>query len=411
MGFLDFFRGSSRERIAQKYIKALREAGETRRLQYEPETRLVISYDERGNREQVSFLGHLIRELKSVSSKNQAEIYRRYAIAALESGQGRRPTTYELVRPTLRILLKDSSFPYYIALHNRAEFPDASSPPLVFEHLVGDVIACCIEERDNALSFVTEKDLANWHISAGTALADAKANVCALPFLVSDPMPTRFVFHNDSYQASRFVNPGMFDGLPVRGNWVAVVPDRDTFFIADSEDLEAVAALAQLAKQQLEKGERTISGLPFVIREGRWQVYEPPAAIRPLFSNVGLQYRTETWAAYKAALEKDLANRAQDVFVAAMTICEEAGAATHYCMAVWSKGVDTILPAVDRVYFYDDDRDMTRFAQWADISRTMGAVMQREPGLPEHYRVRSFPDAEQMVAMGARVLSAPADPA
>jgi hypothetical protein len=409
MRFLDLFQGSSSERIAREYIKALREAGETRRLRYEPETRLVVAYDERGNREQLSFLGNLNREIKSASAEDQAAIYRRYAIAALEVGQGQRSTAYELVRPTLRILLKDSSYPYYIALQNRADFPDAKSLPLVFEHIVGDVIACCIEERDHSLSFVTEEDLANWHTSADTALADAKANVCALPFLVSDPMPQRFVFHDDSYRASRFVNPSMFDGLPVRGNWVAVVPDRDTFFIADSEDLEAVAGLAELAKRQLEKGERMISGLPFVLRGGRWQGYEPPPAIRPMFSNVALQYRAANWTAYKSALEKDLANRAEDLFVASMTIHEEAEAATHYCMAVWQKGVDSILPAVDRVYFYDGDREITRFSQWADVSRTMGTAMQRESGLPEHYRVRSFPDAEQMVAMGAKVLSAPAD--
>ena len=394
MRFLDFFQGSSSERIAREFIKALREAGDARRLEYDAADRVIVAYDERGNRQQVSFLGNLMREIKSASAGAQAAIYRRYATSALDAVQGNRPATYELAKPALRILLKHASYPDYILLRNRADFPDSMPSPLVFEHVVGDVIACCIEEQDQSLHFVTEQDLADWSVSAGTALADAKANVSALPYLVSDPKPARYVFNDDSYQAARLVNPRMFDNLPVRGNWVAVVPDRDTFFVADSEDLEAVAGLARLAKRQLEAGERTISGLPFVLREGRWQVYEPPVGIRPLFSNVDLQYRAEGWAAYKSALEKDLAHRGQDIFVASMTVHEQVGAETHYSVVVWSKGVDSILPAVDRVYFYDDDAAITRWARWADVAGIMGADMQREPGMPERYRVRSFPDAE-----------------
>lgn len=43
VGYLDLFRGSSDEHIAWQYIKALRELGETRRLEFDAPSRLLIT--------------------------------------------------------------------------------------------------------------------------------------------------------------------------------------------------------------------------------------------------------------------------------------------------------------------------------------------------------------------------------
>jgi len=130
------------------------------------------------------------------------------------------------------------------------------------------------------LRFVTETDLANWGVSAEQMLKDARANVCALSCEVHSSGRAHFVFANDSFQAARLVHTALFKERPARGMWVAVVPDRDTYFLAESEDLEGLAALARLAEKQCEEGDRLISGTPFVMREGTWQVFEPPDAVR-----------------------------------------------------------------------------------------------------------------------------------
>lgn len=405
MGFLDFFRGSRDERIARQYIKALRDAGERRRLEYDSGERVVIAFDDKGHRTQLSYLGNLTREIVAADAAVHEAIYRRYALSAVDQADGERASDYGLVKQRLRILLKDSSYPEYIWLLNENDFPNgAKQSPLVFERVAGDVIACCIEEREQGLRFVTQEDLTSWSVDAARALSDAKANVCALPYTVSDPNPARYVLNDDSFIASRFVNPRMFEGLQVRGEWVAVVPDRDTLFLADSEDLETVAGLARLAQRQLEAGERIISGLPFVLRGGRWEVYKPPESIRALFSNVALQYRAKYWADFKVELQKSLLRRGQDIFVADIMLREVAGIDIQFSMAAWSKDVDTILPAVDKVAFYDDEKKATRIALWPDVVRVMGTEMHREAGLPERYRVQSFPSAQQLVAMGAKSL-------
>jgi hypothetical protein len=72
-------------------------------------------------------------------------------------------------------------------------------------------------------------------------------------------------------------------------------------------------------------------------------------------------------------------------------------------MIVWSKDVDSILPVADYVHFYEGENKPTRVAAWADVMRVMGTSMQKLDGLPVRYRVNAFPNAEQMVAMGAKI--------
>jgi hypothetical protein len=88
-------------------------------------------------------------------------------------------------------------------------------------------------------------------VSAEQVLKDARANVCALTCDVHSHSGGHayFVFADDSFQAARLVHVALFKDRPARGMWVAVVPDRNTFFLAESEDLEGLAGLARLAEK------------------------------------------------------------------------------------------------------------------------------------------------------------------
>lgn len=159
---LDLFRGSKEERIARRYMKALREAGETRRMVHVPAERLVAVLDEQGKRSQIAFLGNLEREISGAAETEHEAIYRRYAASSMETAAEKGATDYAAIGPTLRILLKDETYPAYIALQTQADLPEGKFAPHVYEHIVGDVIACCVEELDNGLRFVTQADLVNW---------------------------------------------------------------------------------------------------------------------------------------------------------------------------------------------------------------------------------------------------------
>ena len=104
MGFLDFFRGSSGERIARQLMKALREAGVTHRLEYEPQENQIGFYDASGSRVGSSFLGNLRRELEATAADSHAAIYRRSSAVwdnvarVMGSGMAREPGLPERYR-------------------------------------------------------------------------------------------------------------------------------------------------------------------------------------------------------------------------------------------------------------------------------------------------------------------------
>ena len=402
MGMLDLFRGSQEERIAKRFIKALREVGEARRMEYLPAERSIAVLDEQGVRQQLAFLGNLQREVVAAPEPEHEAIYRRYASGVVGQAQRGGERDYAGIRPTLRLILKDESYPAYIALSTMVDFPDGKRSPLVFEPVAGGIIACCVEDAPHSLHFVTENEVALWGVNAQVALADARSNVCALPCEVNAVDRAHYVFADDSFQAARLVNVELFRDRPVAGSWVAVVPDRNTFFLTASEDEEGLAGLARLAEQQLAAGERLISGMPLVMRNGRWEVFEPPKAVRLAFDNVARRFAASRWADYKAVLEKDLAARDEDIYVASLTVYEENETGVCWSMVVWSKDVDTVLTVADRVAFVDADTKQSRMALWADVLRVMGLRMEKLEGLPERYRVKVFPSAEDMIGMGTQ---------
>jgi hypothetical protein len=135
MGILDLFRGSNEERVARRYMRALREAGEIRHLAHVPTERAVAVLDEQGKRSQLAFLGKLQREISNTPEAEHEAVYRRYAACLMDAAAQKHATDYAAIRPTLRLLLKDETYPAYIALQTQADFPDGKPTSLVFEHI------------------------------------------------------------------------------------------------------------------------------------------------------------------------------------------------------------------------------------------------------------------------------------
>jgi hypothetical protein len=114
--YLDLFRGSSDERIARQYIKALREVGEIRRLEFDAQSRLVIAYDENGHRSQVRFIGNLAREIRSGAEDTHDAIYWRYAASSVTDVTDSGEAPKRAVIPKRRAVRRDGCEDFVSAL-------------------------------------------------------------------------------------------------------------------------------------------------------------------------------------------------------------------------------------------------------------------------------------------------------
>jgi hypothetical protein len=400
---LDFFRGSKNERIAKRLIEEFRALGEMRRTEFDAAEALVYLLGDDGKRVGTVNLYHLRHELERSPKSEHDAIYRRYGSGALAVGEDR-PENFEQVRGRLGILLKDATYPAFLDLLNRVEHGAEKEDPLVWRLIAADVIACCIDENDSGLHFLKQSDLHRWKVDAEEVFAQAITNVRSRDFERGSSGSAHFFNAPDSYIAARILCEEQIRALPLRGLPVAVVPDRDTLFIVGSEDEEGLAALARLVARQLTEASRHITARPLVLTPQGWREFEPPASSRSAFGNVARQLDGSRWDDYASSLEKDLAARGEDVFVAKLSVLEKAGEEAYFTSIVWSKDVDSILPVADRVHFFEAEREPIRVASWADVMRVMGSVMQKMDGQPERYRVNAFPSSEQLVAMGARVV-------
>lgn len=403
MGILDFFRGSKDERMARRLIEEFRALGETRRAEYDAQKRLIYLLESDGKRAVTVNMHHLRHEIERTPKSQHDEIYRRHGRGTLAAG-GAPAGSFEATRGRLGILLKDATYPAYIELMNRVEHGAEKADALIWRPVAADVIACCINETEGSLSFLKQSDLDRWQVDSDQVFAQASANLRARGFEQGSSASAYFFNAPDSYIAARVLCEDKIRALPLRGLPVAVVPDRDTLFMVGSDDEEGIANLARLVANQLAEASRHISARPLVLTPQGWREFEPQSSAKVAFGNLARQMDANNWTAYQELLEKDLAARGDDVFVAKLSVLSKQGDDAFFTAIVWCKGVNSIFPAADRVHFFEAKAEPIRVASWEAVLRVMGSDMRKLEGLPERYRVNAFPSAEQLVAMGAQVM-------
>lgn len=363
---------------------------------------VIAVLDDDGKRVSTWFLSNLRHELDRTPESEHEGVFKRFLDGIGEAGA--RSRTYSDVRPHLRVLLKDQSYPSYINLVNRVEMPGEEGSPVISRSLAADVIACCIEETASSLNFITERDVKEWGVTAEQALDDAFANIRALTIEFHEVNGARFVLAQDSFIAARLLCEEQIRALPLQGMPVAVVPDRDTLFVVGSEDAEGLSKLAGLVRRQLTEASRHVSPRPLMLTSQGWGEFVPPEPSRMAFANIARQYDSASWNEYKRFLERDLEQRGEDIFVATLNVYEINDTGEVFTCITWSRDVDSIFPEADRVCFFDSIDETIRVAAWVDVFRVMGAEMVRMEGLPPRYRVREFPTPEQLLSMGAKLV-------
>jgi len=191
---------------------------------------------------------------------------------------------------------------------------------------------------------------------------------------------------------------------------VALVPERGTLFVVGSEDHSNLAGIADYVIDAFQKISRHISGRLCVLTPEGWREFTPPEPARIACGNLARLYDAMNWTEYQGLLQKDLAARKQDIFVAKLKLVKEKASGAFVTSIVWSRDVDSIFPVADRVYFFDSKDQSIHFADWADVLRIMGDQMRQMDGLPVRYRVRAFPTPPQFKAMNAQRAPGPARP-
>ena len=344
---------------------------------------------------------------------NLANVYREYcATPSAKRGQALRHyvRSWFANRKRIPASFEDVVLDLLPAVRNRCQFEitrlKAQADGLPFLEWPHRVIAdhltvSLVYALPEAMMQVRQQNLSDWGRSLEEALDAACDNLRQVSHGRWDnSCPGVWVSPwRDNHDASRLVLTDLLQAHHVKGDHVAMVPNRDTLIVTGSGDEAGLAHMAMLAERALDHG-RPITCLAFLLDNGTWLPWLPDSdhPLHDHFHLLQLQSFGGDYAAQKDLLDAVHEKTGQNIWVASYSAVksDETGKAHSYC--VWTRGVEALLPQTDEVYFVvpegEKEGSVVARASWGQVQRLVGHLMERQGGYPVRYRVKGFPTAE-----------------
>jgi hypothetical protein len=328
------------------------------------------------------------------------------------------PETFEEVRGDVLPVLRPRLHYEQIAAEGRLRnWKDAPGYP---RRSLGDHLELALaHDSPTSIRDLTLNDLRGWGVDPQAAHEQARINLrerSVEPWPRLEPRVRAYVSPwQDNLDGGRLALHSLFRSLDLRGDPVAVVPNRDHVLVAGSEDSEALTLLA-MAATDLSGAPRPLCPLPVVLPADAetWERFEPrdgtPEAAP--FRQLELAYLTQTYAAQKELLEAlheagciDDGDPGDPPFVASLLAFETADQLIS--VATWTQGVEALLPEAHRISLIDPDSGRCVLAAWDQVREVCGALLQPTRHYPPRWLVREFPrssQVDQLLALGAQLL-------
>ncbi len=390
-------------RIAADFVRA---QGERRPVAIDlVHQRLVVGTSP----EPISFLslGHAHAEYEAAPAGERERVLSRRFWSSISRAEEARATAIErAVLPRVR----DAA--WFSAVRRQAELDlgadETAIDEVMLPHLrLNDVLAVHLAfELATSVTEIGNDRLEAWERTFESLYDRACANLKArstLPF----ERAAEGVFvspYHDTFDASRMVLPELFASLDVKGRPVVLAPTHDIVFVTGDQDAHGLVQIATWGEEALLEP-RAHSAVAFRLEEGDWQPYLPerthPAWAK--FKLLELQTVASAYARQKEVLEALLQANGHDITVGTMRAFRTPDGAIFTACA-WMENVEALLPQTDRIDFVKVAADGSAQGQvWSTsfeiARRTMGELMQPSGDLPERWRVRGFPTAEQLELM------------
>jgi hypothetical protein len=393
-----------RETFAAQMADALKLAGETRTIRFEP-LEYVLWLEGAGEPEAIALeklfpeyqgSGLIERPLvlqKLARSLRPAAIPAAYADAA--------PRLLPTVRSRVEVAASD--------MLARAEGRQPPRRPLA--PIGEDMVSGLAYELPDTILEVTEEHVGRWRIPEAEVRAKAIENLRQRGAGISREIARGYHAFStgDHWDASRLLLVDAIRGLPLSGRPVALVLGRDQLQVAGTDNPIALAELAEAAEKALEEdASRVISGRPLVLDGESWTPYvpEPSHTLSGRFRALRLQALAKEYERQKASLERFLERRGEKVEVVALSVTHTAATGEVYSSCTWTLGEPALLPRADRVFLVDCARpasdNVVCVASWQDLAALPGTLLAATADVPERFRVSAGPSADQMSAMDMR---------
>lgn len=308
--------------------------------------------------------------------------------------------TLDQVRARLLPIIRD---PLYVDALRLQFLKDKSTlPEIPAQPLAGFYRVSLAVDSASRMAMVNQGHLARWGIGFEEALALATHNLAAreepplerlAPGLFRSPW-------QDNYDPSRILLPQTLAGLGLRGDAVAMMPNRDCLLVADAADDTALGRLAELGRAGFDHP-RSISAVPLVRQQEVWVPFTGVPGVgvgAKALAGLAFAGRGQAYADQKQHLEDLHHATGKDIFVASCSgfQTDKQSDARSYC--VWAHDVETLLPRTELIALVDGRRAQAEqhlgLYRWEDLERVAGGLFRPVGMTPERWLTSGFPEAE-----------------
>lgn len=389
--------------FARLALETLRAAGIQGELHYDPERFLIQVPGTDGQQPLTLFLANFHAEYRAAPPERRSEVLQRLLVL---HEAPKVPAAYAAVRPELLPVLRPRSYFELLGLLGTGQ--DAAQPgttPVTWRPL-GEVMAVAlVHDGPETMRYIDPEQLTRWGVSFDTAHADALENLrrrSSEPLEMLAPGTCASTWE-DNYATSRLLLDEVVRRCPVRGEPVVLLPHRDLLLITGSKDEQGLILAAERAEQAL-AAPRAQDGRALRLTSSGWVPFLPERGSRawPAFHRLATSSLARDYSDQQERLHQLHERQGVDIFIAGFVTVEDEGEHEQIrSHAVWVKGIDTLLPQVDVVFFMDSElgpeAPPVGVVTWDVVVRDVGHLLVPEPGLyPVRYRLKGFPSEEQL---------------
>lgn len=401
MGLFDFFSGApSKDKFASIVMAELKKLEPDAEYTYDDEKFLLLRPDE-------GFinLANVFQEYCRADAQNRAALLRRFLQSCVSTRSYELPEDFDDIHPDLLPVVRSRFYLESAILQSKVRGNEGFDMP---QQVIGEHLALSlVYDLPTAMRSISQKDLDAWDVSFYEAIEAARHNLLQMGEIKFAVLDGRVYASasGDNYDASRLVLLDLIRRFEIRGDHIAMVPNRDTLVVTGSDDPEGLEIMAKIAKESFDKP-RPISTVALRLEGDDWMPWLPSEE-SPLFADfhelrlrtIGAEYNDQ-----KELLDAVHEQSGEDLFVASFSALQnkETGRVTSY--SVWSEGVDCLLPQTDAVMFFrpnaPDEGKIVAGGAWEQVRQVVGDLMEPMGLYPERYRVKEFPSEGQLARIG-----------
>ena len=411
MGLLDFFRTRfsrakpTQDAFAELVLEQIRQRGLTQESRYDREQFRVLSSSE-GDKNHIFNLHNAYRDYCAAAREERMQVLQRYLTIFSVSDV---PSSFADARSALMPVLRSRGHGEYLRLLALRE-PQRPILAEASQHFGDDAAIMLAYDTESNMTIIAQPTLEKWGVTFETALAAAMDNL-------RERTPQQFLdvgdgllmgeWH-DAYDSSRLLLPDLLYRACAGGEPLVMVPTRERFLLASSNNVAGQLKMVALADQMAQDEGRHVSANMFGVQHGKIVACQPSdTAVAAALLRFQTMLRAHHYKEQKDEWDQLNQSRGEDIYIACYMTKQEEESEHIITMSAWTQGADTLLPRTGLVVMIvpdengDDDNPVTKVLAWNDLLALAGDLMEEVDCYPVRYRVRAFPELQRLAAAPA----------